>query len=201
MKIKKFAFAFFFTVISISSFAQYDYPGEEDAKTVKAEKKSWYSDSKLFFGGVPGLMFGSTTYIELPPYVGYKFTPYILAGVGPLYQYYKERTIHYETSIYGGKLFTQVFLIKNLEEKIRINLGDLFLYGESSMLNIEPYTVDSNYNITKLERKWLNVTLIGFGFRYPIGYRSGFSLNILWDVSRNPDYPSFGPEVRVGFDL
>ena len=180
--------------------AQYDYPEQED--TTKIVKKGWYSNSKLFFGGVPGLMFGSTTFIELPPYVGYKFTPFLWAGIGPLYQYYKERSLHYETSTYGGKVFMQVFVIRNLAEKIRVNLGDIFLYGESSMLNFEPTYYDPYNNMYNKEaRKWINVTLIGFGFRYPISDHSGFSLNILWDVTHNPDYTYPTPEIRVGFDL
>jgi hypothetical protein len=191
MKASKYLLLFLFIIIGLNLSAQYNYPGEDE--TVKVKKKGWYSDSKLFFGGVPGLMFGSITYIELPPYVGYKFTPFFWAGIGPLYQYYKQREPSYETSIYGGKAFVQLFLIKDLKDKININLGDIFIYGESSMLNIEPYYYT--------ERKWVDVTLIGFGFRYPLGNRSGFSLNILWDITQNPDYSYTNPEVRIGFDL
>jgi hypothetical protein len=200
MKAGKYIPLVFFLLIALRVSAQYEYPGEED--TTKVIKKSSYSNSKLFFGGVPGLMFGSTTFIELPPFVGYKFTPYLWAGIGPLYQYYKDKSLHYETSTYGGKVFTQIFVIRNLAEKIRVNLGDIFLYGESSMLNFEPSTYDYISNtVTKENRKWINVTLVGFGFRYPLGDHSGFSLNILWDVTRNPDYSYPTPEVRLGFDL
>jgi hypothetical protein len=203
MKGLKYTLIIVLSVFCLKISAQYEYPGqaEDETNSDKPKKTGWYRDSKLFFGGVPGLMFGSITYIELPPYVGYKFTPHIWAGVGPLFQYYKDKSIGYESSIYGGKLFSQVFLIKNLDEKIHINLGDIFLYGESSMLNIEPYYIDAYYNLYKTDRKWINVTLIGFGLRYPIGYRSGFSLNVLWDISQNPEYSYSNPEIRIGFDL
>jgi hypothetical protein len=200
MKPVKYLLVLSILIMGIKVSAQYDYPGAED--TTKILKKSRHSDTKVFFGGVPGLMFGSTTYIELPPFVGYKFTPYLWAGIGPLYQYYKEKSLHYETSTYGGKVFAQVFVIRNLAEKIRINLGDIFLYGESSMLNFEPTLYDPyTFNYYKESRKWINVTLIGFGFRYPLGDRSGFSINILWDVTHNPEYSFPNPEIRVGFDI
>jgi hypothetical protein len=200
MKTCKFLLLIFFLFLGIKVTAQYEYPGWEDS--VKTVKRGRHSESKLFFGGVPGLMFGSITYIELPPYVGYKFTPYLWAGVGPLYQYYKERESGYETSIYGGKIFAQLFLIRDLKEKINVNLGDVFLYGESSMLNLEPLAYNPNTNMYfKLDRKWINVTLVGLGFRFPIGNRSGFSLNILWDVTQNPEFSYQNPEVRIGFDF
>jgi hypothetical protein len=204
MKVLKYTLIVFIAIYSTGIFAQYDYPGEDenDKETNKPEKKGWYRDSKIFFGGVPGLMFGSVTYIEIPLYVGYKITPAFWAGTGPIYQYYKDNTIGYESTIYGGKVFTQLFLIKNLEEKIKINLGDIFIYCESSMLNIQPYYIDpKTYLYYKAERKWINVTLIGFGIRYPIGYRSGFSLNVLWDITQNPEYSYPNPEIRIGFDL
>jgi hypothetical protein len=200
MKDIKYLHLITFLLIGIKVTAQYEYPGEEDS--IKTVKKSKYTGSKLFFGGVPGLMFGSITYIELPPYVGYKFTPYLWAGVGPFYQYYKERASGYETSIYGGKVFTQLFLVRDLREKLNINLGDVFLYGESSMLNLEPLFYDAASNLYyKDDRKWINITLVGFGIRYPIGERSGFSFNVMWDISQNPEHSYQNPEVRIGFDF
>lgn len=204
MKKHAYIFLLIFSLLCSVSKAQYEYPGddEQDGKKPKKEKSGWYRDSKLFIGGVPGIMFGSLTYIELPLYAGYKITPYFWAGAGPFYEYYKDNSIDIETSVYGGKMFAQLFVIKNLEEKIRINLGDIFVYAESSMLNIEPYYWDMYYNrYYKMDRKWINVTLVGFGFRYPIGHRSGFSLNILWDITQNPEYSYPNPEIRIGFDL
>jgi len=203
MKVLRYTLISVLAILSLNIFAQYDFPGEEthDNETKAIKKTGWYRDSKLFFGGVPGLMFGNITYVELPPYVGYKFTPHIWAGVGPLFQYYKDKSIGYESTIYGGKLFTQLNVVRNLYEKININLGDIFLYGESSMLNIEPYIDPINNPNLQPYRKWINVTMVGFGLRYPIGYRSGFSLNILWDISQNPEYSYSNPEIRLGFDL
>jgi hypothetical protein len=116
--------------------------------------------------------------------------------------YYKDRDWGYESSVYGGKLFTQLYLVKNLNEKIGVNLGDLFLYAETNMFNLEPADWDPYNNvIIKYPRKWINATLIGGGFRFPIGYRSGFSLNVLWDVTQDPYSPYSNPEIRLGFDL
>lgn len=203
MKVIKYTVFLVLCLISINAKAQYDYPGQEEKDTTrhKLVKSGWYRDSKLFFGGIPSFMFGNVTYIELPPYVGYKITPYFWAGVGPLFMYYKDNDWNFETSVYGGKVFTQLFIVKNLNEKININLGDLFLYAESNMYNLEPHAIDQYNNLLTFPRRWVNTTLIGGGFRYPIGYRSGFSLNILWDVVQDPDAPTSNPEIRIGFDL
>lgn len=204
MKGLKYIIIVVFSLFCFSISAQYEYPGQEadETNSDKPHRSGWYRDSKLYFGGVPGFMFGTVTYIELPPYVGYKITPYFWAGLGPLYMYYKDNDWNYETSIYGGKVFTQLFLIKDLDEKIHINLGDLFLYAESTMSNLEPTDLDYNTGaLIKHPRRWINSTLIGFGFRYPIGYRSGFSLNILWDIVQDPYSPYSNPEIRIGFDL
>jgi hypothetical protein len=203
MKEIKYILFIILSSVCFSVSAQYDYPGQEsnDSTPHKMRKSGWYRDSKLFFGGVPSLMFGSITYIELPPYVGYKISPYFWAGLGPLYMYYKDNDWNYETSIYGGKVFAQLFLVKNLDEKIHINLGDLYFYAESNMFNLEPADMDPFGNIITHPRKWINSTLIGGGFRYAIGYRSGFSINILWDITRDPYSPYSNPEIRLGFDL
>jgi hypothetical protein len=179
--------------------AQYEYPGEEPNKEVK-QKKSKYANSKLFFGGNFGLWFGSITSIELDPIVGYMVTPRLALGLGPMYMYYKEYDL--ETSIYGGKIFGQFTVFKDLNNSIKINLGDIFIYAENELLNIEPIYYDPITNwYYKQSRKWIDLAVLGFGIRYPIGPKAGVSLYILWDISQNPEYSYQNPDIRIGFNF
>jgi hypothetical protein len=74
--------------------------------------------NRFFFGGSLGLQFGSATYIDVSPLVGYKITPKLHAGVGLTYIYYKVKDSYYnyayETSIYGGRVFGRYYILDNL---------------------------------------------------------------------------------------
>jgi hypothetical protein len=200
MKTMKLVLVFLLFGSCMHLFAQYEYPGEQNGNdTIK--KKSKYASSKIFLGGNFGLWFGNVTSIELDPIIGYMFTPRLSAGGGPMFMYYKEYD-YYETTIYGGKIFGQFTVFKDLNKTIHINLGDIFIYGENEFLNIEPvyyYPIPNVYQ--KDSRRWIDVTLIGFGMRYPIGQKGGVSLQVLWDISQNPYYAYQNPEIRLGFSF
>lgn len=170
--------------------AQYDPPEEIDEEIQKEQKRSRYQESKFFFGGNLGLSFGTYTYIEIAPLVGYKFIPRLWAGLGPKYMYLKQQNF-YETSIYGVKAFASFTIFQNMSEYIPVNLGDLFVYAENESLNLDPYLTN--------EREWINIMLIGGGLRFPLGYRAGISILILWDVTQNPEYNYANPELRMQF--
>jgi hypothetical protein len=202
MKIKKYLILILFLFASLSVIAQYDYPEDtEESEEVKNKKKGWYRDSKLFFGGYFGLSFGTYTYIELAPIVGYRIVPRLAVGLGPKYMYIKERS-YYETSVYGIKTFAQFAIFKNINETINIGIGDIFIYAENESLNIEPMYWDPYTNTyIRGDRGWVNITLIGGGLRFPIGERAGFSIMVLWDVSQNPYYQYTNPEIRLSFEF
>jgi hypothetical protein len=202
MKIKKYIFIFLLLSTWISAIAQYEYPGDtEESEDGKKQKKGWYKESKLFFGGNLGLSFGTYTYIELSPIAGYRITPRLSAGLGPKYMYIKERG-YYETSIYGAKVFALFSIFKNINEKINIGIGDIFVYAENESLNIEPMYWDPSTNSYFAgKRGWVNITLLGGGLRFPLGQRSGFSIIVLWDISQNPYYSYPNPEIRLSVDF
>lgn len=202
MKIYKYIILFLFFIVSIPVIAQYEYPGEEEeSEKGKKKKQGWYQETKFFFGGNLGLSFGTYTYIEIAPFVGYKITPRLWAGLGPKYMYMKYSN-YYETSIYGLKTFALFSVIKNLNETVNIGIGDIFAYVENETLNVEPTIgIDINGNYIMGERQWLNITLIGGGLRFPLGARAGFSIIVLWDVSQNPYYSYSNPELRITVDF
>ena len=213
MKFKKYLFIFLLLSTCISAIAQYEYPdeNEESDNGKKKQKTGWYRDSKLFFGGNLGLSFGTYTYVEVAPIVGYRITPRLSAGLGPKYMYIKESS-YYETSIYGVKTFALFSIFKNLNETINIGIGDIFVYAESEFLNVEPGRLVDYYSSVppyqylysvyeKDPRRWLNVTLIGGGLRFPLGARAGFSILVLWDVTQSPYYSYSNPELRISVDF
>lgn len=207
MKPVKLILIFVLFSFNIHLLAQYEYPGAEKDDDTR-QKKGKYANSKLFVGGNFSLWFGNVTYIDLNPVVGYKITPRLWSGIGPMYKYLKDyfyygTTIHYyETNIYGAKVFGQFTVFKDLNEKIKINLGDVFLYAETDFLNHEPILFNQLTNtIIKENRKWIDISLVGFGMRYNFGQRLGISMFILWDITQNPEYSGENPQFRLGFNF
>lgn len=212
MKIKKFLYIFLLLSTCISALAQYEYPGDtEESEEGKQKRKGRYKESNFFFGGYLGLSFGSYTYIEVAPIAGYRITPRLSAGLGPKYMYIKESD-YYETNIYGVKTFALFSIFKNINESFNIGIGDIFVYAETEFLNIEPGRVVDVWTTTnppqylysyyeKDPRRWVNVTLVGGGLRFPLGQRAGFSIMVLWDVTQSPYYSYSNPEIRLSVDF
>lgn len=203
MKVIKIAFVIFVLIMSAGyAGAQYENPEGEIAASDegKTKKHSKYAQSKFFFGGNLGLSFGTYTYIEVAPLIGYKITPRLWAGLGPKYMYEKYKP-YYETSTYGLKIFASFTVIKDISETINIGLGDIFFYAENENINAEIYSYPPSGGAYSEGRQWFNVMLIGGGMRFPIGGRSGFSLMVLWDITQNPYYSYSNPEIRIVFDF
>ncbi|MBN1596944.1 MAG: hypothetical protein JW894_01510 [Bacteroidales bacterium] len=198
MKNYKYILFLVLCAITTNLLAQYDYPGEE--KEYKKRERGKYYNSNFVFGGNLGLSFGTITYVELSPFVGYYIIPRLLVGLGPRYTYYKNGGL--VTNRYGGMVFTQFTVFKNLKESIGINLGDIFIYTENETLSLEPIYVDRVANIAwKGERKWYNTTLVGGGMRIPLGERGGISIFVLFDVIQNPEHHYENPVIRLWFDF
>ena len=179
--------------------AQYDYPGANDSDgTSSKNRRDREGEPRIFFGGNLGLSFGSYTYVELAPTIGYKITPRLWAGLGPKYLYVKLKN-YYEYDAYGIKTFASFTILKDINETVNIGLGDIFLYAENESLNVDLYNDQSNPPVYK-GRGWVNITLLGGGMRFPIGIRGGFSFMLLWDVTQNPYYYYPSPEIRIVFD-
>lgn len=142
---------------------------------------------KLFFGGNLGLQFGSQTYIEIAPIIGYKISERLSAGLGLKYIYYRIKdnysTFSYSTNIYGGGPFARFTLFEGL-----------FLHGEYEILNLE---VPDLYN--NLRRENITSVFLGGGYRQMIGNRSSIDLLILYNVNENRNSPYPNPVIRIGF--
>lgn len=144
------------------------------------QQKESFTD-RLFYGGNFGLMFGTITYVEISPLIGYRITDRLSAGPGVSYIYLQDNRFDLSTSIYGGRLFA------------RYNITDnLFGHGEYEVLNREsPYSLEGRVNVTSI--------FIGGGYRQRLGPNSFFSIMGLWNVN-DSEYSIYrNPIIRMGF--
>lgn len=135
---------------------------------------------RVFFGGNFGLQFGSVTFIDISPLVGYRLTDKLSLGAGITYMYYKERFYGFSTSIYGGRLFGRYFILDNL-----------FAHTEYEVLNLEAFDqVNRRVDVTNI--------LIGGGYRQHLGGRTYVNLLALWNINQSAYSPYNNPIIRMG---
>jgi len=177
-------------VVAVINFSAY---GQETEKMTLRDR--------IYFGGDFSLMFGTITFIEVSPIVGYRFTPRFSSGVGATYQYYREKissgTI-IKSHIYGGRIFSRYTLLKDLNEFIPIGLhAGLLGYCEYEFLNLESYFSP----LHESGRFWLHSFYVGGGLELPIGKRSRMSLLVLFNLNDTGESPYSNPLVRIGIIL
>lgn len=157
------------------------------------DESSSFSE-RVYFGGNFGLQFGTFTHIEASPIVGYMINPKLSAGLGGIYQYFRNRGSNqvgdYETNIYGGKLFS------------RYNLNNqLFAYTEYENINLD--VIINTSRGFELGRAWVPAYFIGGGYFQPLGNRAGVTVMALYNVLYNPNRSPYNSPfvLRVGFTL
>jgi hypothetical protein len=147
---------------------------------------------RMFFGGNLGLQFGDLTYIDVSPLVGYKITEQFHAGIGATYIYYKYNDYYgsYETSIYGGRIFSRYYPFENF-----------FAHIEYEILNLEvpagPSSANGNYE--NLVRDNINSLMVGGGYAQPLGGNAAMVIMLLFNLTEEPYSPYANPIIRIGF--
>ncbi len=144
-------------------------------------KKNFWD--KVFIGGNLGIQFGTVTFADVSPLVGYKFTEKISAGIGATYQYYhyKDRYYDFETDVYGGRVFA------------RYNFTDyLFGHAEYEHLNLETFDF-------KRRRVDVVSVMAGAGYIQRISDRAGIVAMVLYNFTESVYTPYQNPIFRVGF--
>jgi len=171
-------------------------------------KPNW--KERLYYGGNFGLAFGSTTYIEISPTVGYRVTNKFGAGVGLSYLYYRQIIQYqlssgqwdeweYKSKTYGGKIFTDYVIYNQNAENALINIGSIIAHAEIEELNVNAYSYDIYGNMQDFGRTWITSALVGGGIRQPIGKRSYATLLILYNLTEEAFTPYSNPVIRIGF--
>jgi hypothetical protein len=145
---------------------------------------------RIFFGGNFGLQFGTITFVDVSPLIGYRFTDKFSAGPGISYMFYRERFAGFapfETSIYGGRIFSRYEIFRGI-----------FLHGEYEVLNREIF----DYLVSP-DRFRMNVTsiLLGGGFRQHMGGRTFLNLLVLWNINESAYSMYNNPIIRMGINV
>ena len=150
---------------------------------------------RLYTGGDLGFSFGTITFVNINPLVGYRIDKKWSAGISAKYIYYRERRPNFEFSnyMYGGSVFT------------RYLIGNSFLaHAEFETINAEVRELLS----TTWTRKWVPIGLLGAGYRQGLG-NSYLQVLVLYDAINDRYSPYrneylFGPTktpliLRAGF--
>lgn len=149
-------------------------------------KESFFD--RLYFGGGLGLSFGSQTYVEIAPIVGYKVTERFSTGLGLKYIYskYHDDYFNYSSNIYGGGPFARFFVVEGL-----------FLHAEYEWLNLEVPDPLSN----RFYRDNISSVFLGGGYRQMIGSSSAFDILVLFNINESRNSPYTNPIFRIGFGI
>ncbi len=160
------------------------------------KKSAKFDPSRLTYGGNFGATFGSVTYVDISPLIGYRVTDRLISGVGVTYIYYRQRfqtvsgnTFTYQTNLYGGRIFSQYSIFPNI-----------FVHGEIEALNFDYYDFLSGENT----RAWFTTPIVGAGLTQPMAGTGSFRIMALYAFNTdNPKSPYYQQPLifRVGFFL
>jgi hypothetical protein len=199
MLIKRLSITIACTLVSLGLFSQVEepVPGREGK-----EKEKMSFGQRLVFGGDIGLSFGTITYINLAPIVGYRLTSRLTAGLGPIYIYERYKNYNLETSTYGGKVLASFTILRSSDINLNMGMSNIVFHTENEVINVEPLFFNPNtYEYFFGNRVWIDNLLIGGGLTQQISGRFGISVFILWDVTNNKYSPYSNPIFKFGFSF
>lgn len=174
-----------FLILPYSGFSQEGSAPSDSTATIEEEEKEPFDFFDHFFtGGNIGLSIGSTSYIEVAPFFGYRVTEDLGVGIGGTYIYLSNSFYNYKSSVYGGRIFARQMVFENF-----------FAYGELERLYFRaPYLTSGDYLAES--------AFIGAGYRQEIGGRFYSSISVLYNVLHNEKSPYPIPIVfRGGFSV
>lgn len=141
---------------------------------------------KVFVGGNLGLQFGTSTFIDISPLAGYRFTDKISGGFGATYQYfhYRDALYNLETNVYGGRIFGRYLFTDNI-----------FGHAEYEYLNLEAFDFfpSRRVDVTSL--------LGGVGYIQRFGRNSSIVAMVLYNFTESIYTPYNNPIIRIGVNI
>lgn len=181
MKVKSFiitVLAGFFSLVSFAGKAQ-------DSTMIRKHPPKERFIDRMFTGGNLGAQFGTITFIDVSPLLGYKITDKLAAGVGATYQYYhyKDKYYDFETNVYGGRVFGRYLFTDYL-----------FGHVEYEYLNLEAFDF-------KRRRVDVGSLLAGGGYIQRIGDHAAIVAMILYNFTESVYTPYSNPIIRVGVNI
>ncbi len=169
------------------------------AQDEEAPEKKGFDKNKLFFGGSLGLSFGSYTFINVSPQVGYRFNKTFAAGTGINLQYSSYKTDYNNPSVdykeqYGvaglnifGRIYPIDFLMLQLQPEMNYTWGNLSFYDGTPE--------------QKLESKFVPSLLGGIGAGIPAG-RGAFIVMAQYDILQQDRSPyGNGVFFQFGYNI
>ncbi len=185
-------FIVFFTLLNLIIF-QVDAQIDRDFERAR---------DRYYFGGNFGLSFGTITNVEISPIFGYYITKRWAVGTGVTYQYYKRNDfIKFKTHIYGGRLFSTLYLFPDLGMYFPVGPGlSLFAHGEYVSLSLEESLFLSGPVYQNSTSRFMsNNYLFGGGVMRKGNGRAGMYIMVLF-LLNDPVYTTLSnPEIRIGF--
>lgn len=154
-------------------------------------KHDW--QDRIVVGGNIGATFGSSTYIELSPTIGYRITDMFTAGVGFTYQYFSQNyndpgILDYKATVYGPRFFLEHELIFGLFAHAEYEYAwykfkyESLLYGDVSGA--------------------VPALFLGGGYNYYITDNAKFQIMALYDVLHGVNSLYYNPLVfRMGISV
>ncbi len=176
-----------------ASFAQQDttdYVKKKDGAEKKKEEEKRVPttfEDRLFFGGNFGLSFGTFTFVEVSPLLGYRVTDKFNVGVGAIYNLFRDnRYSGNSISIYGPRVLARYFIF-----------DQLYALGEYQMLFRDYY---DGFRTIKIQVPALP---LGLGYRQFVGDRAAFDLQLMYDLMYDPNYSVNNSPImiRTGFNF
>jgi hypothetical protein len=152
---------------------------------------------RIFFGGSLGLQIGTVTNIDVSPVVGLWVLPRVAIAAGPEYMYYQDP--YYSTSIYGGKVYSELVLLQDLNNIIPAGMHmGIFLHAEYESLSLESEMWNTAYTS---KRFMLNTALAGGGISQRLGQRSSLNFLVLWVINGSGYGFYSNPDFRISFSF
>lgn len=174
----KFKILFICFLITNVMFAQ-DSTFMRKQKPVQKERLA----DKIYFGGNVGLQFGTVTFLDFSPLIGYRIDNKFSVGTGITYQYYQYRDQYYnfKTNVYGGRIFTRYLFTDYL-----------FGHVEYEYLNLEAFDF-------RRRRVDVGSLMAGAGYIQRFSERAGMVAMLLYNFTESVYTPYTNPIFRIGF--
>lgn len=172
---------------SHSTFAQDNVPPDSRAHINPQREGFW---DRVYTGGGIGLQFGSQTYVNISPLIGYRLTEKFSVGLSGTYLYYKYKDYNpiysYSSNTYGGSVFSRYLIFENL-----------FAHVEYEILRLQVRD-----NVSRLlGKRDITSVLVGAGYRQMLGERSSINLMILYNLNETAYSPYQNPIIRLSFGI
>jgi hypothetical protein len=164
------------------------------------EKEKGFQKEKLFVGGNFGVSFGSYTFINISPQIGYRFTDHFAAGVGLNLQYVSDKLEDYngdtyyktEQGVTGLSVFGRVYPIRQFMLQVQPEVN--YVFGKEKYFQTS-YQPAQEYN---LNAEIVPSLLLGGGLVLPSGSRGAFIISVFYDILQDPGSP-YGKRAIVNF--